>query len=63
MMSERRKTGRATVTENLNRAFSEIRAMRNVAGPDEDPNISPIGYASPPCYMHELGADVKNDET
>ena len=27
------------------------------AGPDEDPNVKPVGYASPPCQMHELEPD------
>lgn len=57
-MSQRR----TTVTEDLNLAFSEIRKLRNVAGPEEDPNVSPVGYASPPCYMHELGGDEEADQ-
>lgn len=30
------------------------RARIEIAGPDEDPNLAPAAYASPPCFMHEL---------
>ena len=30
------------------------RNRAEIAGPDEDPNLAPVGYASPPCFMHEL---------
>lgn len=33
-------------------AVPRIRA--EIAGPDEDPNLAPADYASPPCFMHEL---------
>ncbi len=31
-----------------------IHRRAEIAGPDEDPNLEPAGYASPPCFMHEL---------
>lgn len=51
------KPGRVAISETLSSAFIEILARRNVAGPDEDPNVSAIAYASPPCFMHELGPE------
>lgn len=52
------RTGRNNETmgiaSSLNAAFTEIYALRNVAGSDEDPNVTTTSYASPPCYMHEL---------
>jgi hypothetical protein len=51
------RPGRVAISESLNSAFIEVFARRNVAGPDEDPNISAVAYASPPCFMHELSPD------
>lgn len=51
------RPGRVAISESLNSAFIEVFARRNVAGPDEDPNISAVAYASPPCFMHELSPE------
>lgn len=60
MVMSRRKgrdqAGRPAIGDSLNAAFGEIYTLRNVAGPDEDPNVT-SAYASPPCYMHELCVD------
>lgn len=46
--------GGGAIAARFDAAFNAAFKRRDVAGPDEDPNLPPAAYASPPCFMHEL---------